>query len=160
MYNVTHMYLPNKRSSLLLLHSRIPLIECASEYSESLAHSLTCNDTVNRIYTRFAKWNFWAEYTIQAYTNTLNPFPSLASEKKCIREYIFIFATLYSRYESYSSLGVFVPALLYNNYYALLCCKAPRTTSWKWHSINKIIIIIKILDMCISSSACVSVVSS
>ena len=36
MYNVTHMYLPNKRSSLLLLHSRIPLIECASEYSESL----------------------------------------------------------------------------------------------------------------------------
>ena len=36
MYNVTHMYLPNKRSSLLLLHSRIPLIECASEYSDSL----------------------------------------------------------------------------------------------------------------------------
>ena len=36
MYNVTHMYLPNKRSSLLLLHSRIPLIECASEYSEPL----------------------------------------------------------------------------------------------------------------------------
>ena len=36
MYNVTHKYLPNKRSSLLLLHSRIPLIECASEYSESL----------------------------------------------------------------------------------------------------------------------------
>ena len=34
--NVTHMYLPNKRSSLLILHSRIPLIECASEYSESL----------------------------------------------------------------------------------------------------------------------------
>ena len=31
--------------------------------------------------------------------------------KKCIREYIFVFATLYSRYESYSSLGVFVPAL-------------------------------------------------
>ena len=44
--------------------------------------------------------------------STLNPFPSLASEKKCIREYIFVFATLYSRYESYSSLGVFVPALL------------------------------------------------
>ena len=65
MYNVTHKYLPNKRSSLLLLHSRIPLIECTSEYSESL-----------------------------------------------IREYIFVFATLYSRYESYSSLGVFVPALL------------------------------------------------
>ena len=37
MYNVTHcMYLPNKRSSLLILHSRIPLIKCASEYSESL----------------------------------------------------------------------------------------------------------------------------
>ena len=36
MYNVTHMYLPNKRSSLLLLHSCILLIECASEYSESL----------------------------------------------------------------------------------------------------------------------------
>ena len=36
MYNVTQTYLPNKRSSLLLLHSRIPLIECASEYSESL----------------------------------------------------------------------------------------------------------------------------
>ena len=36
MYNVTHMNLPNKRSSLLILHSRIPLIECASEYSESL----------------------------------------------------------------------------------------------------------------------------
>ena len=37
MYNVTHMYLPNKRSSLLL-HSaaRILLVECASEYSESL----------------------------------------------------------------------------------------------------------------------------
>ena len=33
---VTHMYLPNKRSSLLILHSRIPLIECVSEYSESL----------------------------------------------------------------------------------------------------------------------------
>ena len=32
---VTHMYLPNKRSSLLL-HSCIPVIECASEYSESL----------------------------------------------------------------------------------------------------------------------------
>ena len=47
---------------------------------------------------------------VQVYTNTLNPFPSLASEKKCIREYIFVFATLYSRYESYSSLGVFVPA--------------------------------------------------
>ena len=31
MYNVTHMYLPNKRSSLLIIHSRIPLIECASE---------------------------------------------------------------------------------------------------------------------------------
>ena len=31
---------------------------------------------------------------------------------------------------------------LYNNYYALLCCKAPRTASWKWRSINKIIIII------------------
>ena len=31
----------------------------------------------------------------------------------CIREYIFVFATLYSRYESYSSLGVFVPALVY-----------------------------------------------
>ena len=46
------------------------------------------------------------------YLNTLNPFPSLASEKKCIREYIFVFATLYSRYESYSSLGVFVPALI------------------------------------------------
>ena len=64
MYNVTHMYLPNKRSSLLL-HSRIPLIECASEANH------------------------------------------------CIREYIFVFATLYSRYESYSSLGVFVPALIY-----------------------------------------------
>ena len=36
MYNVTHMHLPNKLSSLLLLHLRIPLIECASEYSESL----------------------------------------------------------------------------------------------------------------------------
>ena len=36
MYNVNHMYLPIKRSSLLLLHSRILLIECASEYSESL----------------------------------------------------------------------------------------------------------------------------
>ena len=47
---------------------------------------------------------------IQYYT--LNQFPSLASEKKCIREYIFVFATLYSRYESYSSLGVFVPALV------------------------------------------------
>ena len=46
-----------------------------------------------------------------SYRCTLNPFPSLASEKKCIREYIFVFATLYSRYESYSSLGVFVPAL-------------------------------------------------
>ena len=46
-------------------------------------------------------------------TNTLNPFPSLACEKKCIREYIFVFATLYSRYESYSSLGVFVPALVH-----------------------------------------------
>ena len=45
-------------------------------------------------------------------TNTLNPFPSLVSEKKCIREYIFVFATLYSRYESYSSLGVFVPAVV------------------------------------------------
>ena len=33
--NVTHMYLPNKCSSLLL-HSRILLIEYASEYSESL----------------------------------------------------------------------------------------------------------------------------
>ena len=29
----------------------------------------------------------------------------------CIREYIFVFATLYSRYELYSSLCVFVPAL-------------------------------------------------
>ena len=54
---------------------------------------------------------FWAEYIVQAYTNTLNPLPSLASEKKCIREYTFVFATLYSRYVSYSSLGVFVPAL-------------------------------------------------
>ena len=27
-----------------------------------------------------------------------------------IREYIFVFATLYSRYESYASLGVFVSA--------------------------------------------------
>ena len=60
MYNVTRMYLPNKRSSLLLLHLRI------------------------------------------ARVNTAN---------HCIREYIFVFATLYSRYESYSSLGVFVPAL-------------------------------------------------
>ena len=63
MYNVTHMYLPNKRSSLLL-HSRISLIECVSEANH------------------------------------------------CIREYIFVFATLYSRYESYSSLSVFVPALM------------------------------------------------
>ena len=31
------------------IHSRIPLIECASECSESLAHSLTCNDTANRV---------------------------------------------------------------------------------------------------------------
>ena len=30
------MYLPNKRSSLLLLHSRILLTECTSEYSKSL----------------------------------------------------------------------------------------------------------------------------
>ena len=43
--NVTHMYLPNKRSSLLL-HSRIPLIECASEYSESL-YSYTVFDLIS-----------------------------------------------------------------------------------------------------------------
>ena len=37
----------------------------------------------------------------------------IAFEKKVyIREYIFVFATLYSRYESYSSLGVFVSALV------------------------------------------------
>ena len=48
--------------------------------------------------------------------NTLNPLPSLASEKKYIREYIFVFATLYSRYVSYSSLVVFVPALVEINY--------------------------------------------
>ena len=71
MYNVTHMYLPNKRSSLLLLHSRIPLIEYAR-------------------------------------VNTVN---------HCIREYIFVFATLYSRYVSYSSLGVFVPALIRTDNY-------------------------------------------
>ena len=29
-----------------------------------------------------------------------------------------------------------------DDYYALLSCKAPRTASWKWRSINKIIIII------------------
>ena len=34
---------------------------------------------------------------------------------------------------------------LYNNYYAVLCCKAPRTASWKGRSINKIIIIIIII---------------
>ena len=28
-----------------MIHSRIRLIECVSEYSESLAHSFTCNDT-------------------------------------------------------------------------------------------------------------------
>ena len=34
---------------------------------------------------------------------------------------------------------------LYNNYYALLCCKASRTASWKWRSMDKIIIIIIII---------------
>ena len=29
-----------------------------------------------------------------------------------------------------------------SNYYDLVCCKAPQTASWKWRSINKIIIII------------------
>ena len=67
MYNVTHMYLPNKRSSLLLLHSRIPLIEYAR-------------------------------------VNTVN---------HCIREYIFVFATLYrDTYRIRHKFGVFVPALL------------------------------------------------
>ena len=56
---------------------------------------------------------------LQAYTNTLNPLPSLASEKKCIREYIFVFASLYSRYVSYSSLGVFVPALIITMIFSL-----------------------------------------
>ena len=69
MYNVlvTHMYLPNKRSSLLLLHSRIPLIEYAR-------------------------------------VNTVN---------HCIREYIIRIRHPVSRYVSYSSLGVFVPALIF-----------------------------------------------
>ena len=34
---------------------------------------------------------------------------------KCIREYIFVFATLYSGYKSHASLGVFVPALVFIN---------------------------------------------
>ena len=39
------------------------------------------------------------------------PLPSLASEKKCIRDTYRIRHPI-SRYVSYSSLGVFVPALL------------------------------------------------
>ena len=57
-----------------------------------------------------------------SYRRTLihNPLPSLASEKKCIREYIFIFATLYSRYVSYLSLGVFVPTLIFTHFGSIL----------------------------------------
>ena len=46
----------------------------------------------------------------------------------CIREYIFVFATLYSRYESYSSLGVFVPALVIILHYGLV----PRFHVFCW----------------------------
>ena len=45
----------------------------------------------------------------------------------CIREYIFVFATLYSRYESYSSLGVFVPALV--NIHVIWECTSKRRLS-------------------------------
>ena len=55
--NVTPMYLPNKRSSLLILHSRIPLIECASEYSESLfANTIRIRHPVFAIRIVFVTW--------------------------------------------------------------------------------------------------------
>ena len=70
MYNGTHMYLPNKRSSLLL-HSRILLIECTSEYSESLYSRIhiRIRHPVFAIRIVFVTWCIRSSPTVQSATH-------------------------------------------------------------------------------------------